>query len=888
MVISSTFKSAAAIFLFALLVRICFNFQGEHINAFSSADAAEYLRYATAISKLNWLSPEFTPEWKEFVISGPAFPFALWLFDLVTQFLTTFKVVQFNPLNSTTPLIFQSIISALTCVFIYISSGRLFNQPAAIAAAIISIFYPGFIVNSGRLYSETFATFLECACFMLFAMTVQESSANANVESTSVPAPTPAKATWLAPFFLGVCLVALQLTRSAMLLFTGATFAIVLVAALLQKPKRSLTPVISLACGLVLSIAPWLVFQNQAFHKMSLVVDRVGQYNLFIGTNTKIQGFLSYPYPDGRGIENKSFGTLIKEAYKESPNAFLRLMMDKPARLYKFPWNDYRAPILFFDTPWQIAYHQWLLLLAVLGLPLGFMFWTKGEGLGRFYLLMAFAINLPYLAFITVPRYNLAAIPVLIIFAGLALTTLTRFLANNSRWAKISLLSGIFLLVYLRDDVTGLGFFASSTIPGVTLLSVQPQEPWQKGIIAALAALVMFASMLKLLMVEKAGRVSKTLTALSALAILPLVAIPQRANGRFGENIITIDSPQEITLKGQIESTNANNYQNWLLIDGDKGELLKEGVTIKVNGVEQKSPLIPGLSAIDDWNYLKVRNDGFTYVECAYIFDCMTQAQGITNLDVRQWYYLPIDANLIKPGQPVQVEIVKKASGNTINALNLFAARRLKGKILKPTRDKYSWEKAFYGVENDRGLTDSRYDAKSDASQNAKWQILSTRQDTKGTVETPLPELELNIELASVPEPKPEPKINPDIYNIQVKGRDDITLSVPPDIKRLDNLLEIEILYDKNYSAKEGAAARLAARPTLELTFTQKNNETGAVRKCFMPLPWLKEEPGCRKIALPLHLDLIAGEDLKLHLKHPHAQLGLTLKPLPPHPIELY
>lgn len=873
MVISSTFKSAAAIFLFALLVRIGFNFQGEHINAFSSADAAEYLRYATAISKLNFFAPNFTPEWKEFVISGPTYPFALWLFDVVVQFLTTFKVEPFNPLNSTTPLIFQCIVSALTCAFVYCATNRLFNTPAAVAAAVISIFYPGFIVNTGRLYSETFATFLESACFMLFAMTVKPVNSEDATNSKAI-------AIWLPPLLLGFCLVALQLTRSAMILFTGATFVFILVNAFINKQNSTkanlnLTPVLSLACGLILSIAPWLVFQNQAFHKTSLVVDRVGQYNLFIGTNTSIQGFLSYPYPDGRGIENKSFGTLIKEAYKTSPNAFLRLMMDKPARLYKFPWNDYRAPILFFDTPWQIAYHQWLLLLAVLGLPLGFMAWTKGEGLGRLYLLMAFAINLPYLAFITVPRYNLAAIPVLIIFAGLAITALAKLLSQNSRWAKVALLSGVFLLVYLRDDVTGLGFFASSTIPGVTLLSVQPQEPIQKGIIAAVAALVMFVGMFKLLLTEKSGKVALALTCLSALAVLPLVAIPQRANGRFGENIITIDAPQEITLKGQIPTSGA--YENWLLIDGDNGELLKEGVTIKINGIEQKTPLMPGLAAIDDWHYLKVRSDGFAYLECSYIFDCMTQAQGKTNLDVRQWYYLPIDADFAKSGKPLQVEIVKKASGNTANPLSLFAVRQHNGKVLKPTQNKYSWEKAFYGVENDRGLTDSRYDEKREARKDSQWQVLSTNQETKNAVATPLPDLDMNIEFL----PMPGPKMDPDIYEYKSSGREDITLDVPSDITRLSNqLLEIEVLYDKNYSLKSGLAARQAAKPTLEMTFTQKDKATGVIRKCFMPLPWLKEEPGCRKIALPLHLNLVPGEDLKFHLKHPQSQLSLVLKPL--------
>jgi hypothetical protein len=146
-------KNAMAVFLIALIVRFWFNFGTDHVNAFNNADASEYLRYATALSKLNWLNPVYGPEWKEFVISGPAFPFALWLFNFCS-------LQPYSAANFITPLIFQSIVSAAIASFSYLTALRLFGKNPAIFTAIASIIYPAFIVNSGRLYSEVFATFL--------------------------------------------------------------------------------------------------------------------------------------------------------------------------------------------------------------------------------------------------------------------------------------------------------------------------------------------------------------------------------------------------------------------------------------------------------------------------------------------------------------------------------------------------------------------------------------------------------------------------------------------------------------------------------------------------------------------------------------------------------
>src|SRR5262249_49698203 len=131
--------------------------------------------------------------------------------------------------------------------------------------------------------------------------------------------------------------------------------------------------------GMSILLVPWLVFEKAAYNKLSLTVDRVGHYNLFIGTNTATQGFLSYPYPDGRGIEEKSFATLIMQAAKRSASRFFKLVLDKPARLLKAPWNDFRCPIGPFEYKAQVALHEAILLLSIIGVLLSAFLMPGGD-----------------------------------------------------------------------------------------------------------------------------------------------------------------------------------------------------------------------------------------------------------------------------------------------------------------------------------------------------------------------------------------------------------------------------------------------------------------------------------------------------------------------------
>ncbi|MBI4533412.1 MAG: hypothetical protein HY711_05640 [Candidatus Melainabacteria bacterium] len=82
------------------------------------------------------------------------------------------------------------------------------------------------------------------------------------------------------------------------------------------------------------------------------------------------------------------------------------------------------------------------------------------------------------------------------------------------------------------------------------------------------------------------------------------------------------------------------------------------------------------------------------------------------NVDLRQWFLLPIPPGALqqlKDKPKVTIEVRKVDESTT----RLFGAYDTSQQCLSmPSLTSYSWEKAFYGVENDSGITDTRYDIK--------------------------------------------------------------------------------------------------------------------------------------------------------------------------------
>ena len=720
--------TVSAVVLLALAIRWWFNFSAAHPNNYGAADASEYLRNAQALFNMH-LPADFWRDaisvlrnqanaatiasvkqslapLKDFYISGPAFPFFL-----AASYMVSGHV---DAANWGPPLLAQTLVSAFTCGLIALIGAHAFSRPTGYLAGLAAALYPAFIVNSGRLYSETFAAFLLSAVIYLTvrALVIEQSVGKALENS----------------LLSGLTAACLQFTRSVMVI---VSIALVPITFIQYGLRKGLVAVIALAIGFAAIAAPWLAFQKLAFGSASLVVDRVGHYNFFTGNNVDTLGWLSFPYSDYSGVEQKPIQTLAKEAIAKNPRRWFELLEDKPLRLFKFPWNDFRTPI--GDVPFkvQVLFHQFLIALACIGATLGMVPASirraadfgyerpgklpKDQTVAKLFLLLVLAVHLTYLFFITVPRYNLTAMPVLIILAAAGLTSVVRLLtARGGVVPAVSIVFATALLFAGSDlDITSAfatAFGVKATFwgfvfkQGLTALAILGLGVFVCMAISAAAPRTPFETRR-----HPSVKYATALTILLLIGTLPIAIVPANANGRWYEWKAPIEPAQPITQR--IKLSNADwkaigDRALYLMIDADGINTLRDG-RLRINGQDQELSVLPSISLLEDFSRLQ-NTRGVTMREGEWIWSCMTESVPMRNADLRQWFLVPL--------QDVQrqgvLSVSFRGTGGTV--YGAYATGDKSRHI--PSINSCSWEKAFYGVENPDGLSDPRFETKVSAS----------------------------------------------------------------------------------------------------------------------------------------------------------------------------
>src|SRR5690606_19860099 len=101
-------------------------------------------------------------------------------------------------------------------------------------------------------------------------------------------------------------------------------------------------------------------------------------------------------------------------------------------------------------------------------------------------------------------------------------------------------------------------------------------------------------------------------------------------------------------------------------------------------------------------------------------FDALMRASERTNADLRQWYVAPIPKAVLEESvanHHGRLELcLSPANDESVGSVYGAYARGRKSAVSIPSISLLSWEKAFYGVENQYGLTDSRYDLRLSSS----------------------------------------------------------------------------------------------------------------------------------------------------------------------------
>jgi len=162
-------------------------------------------------------------------------------------------------------------------------------------------------------------------------------------------------------------------------------------------------------------------------YKLLLIPSAEGTLSMVDGiylTNT-----LAY---DGWAIDKREFYPgyykVLINSFIHHPFSHFLLLVKKTYRLWGFPSNIYRSQFIF-SLGQQMFLHKTLICLSLFGIPLSLIFKKKSI---IFSVIMLYTTML-YVPIHVEPRYNLPAMPYVIILAAIAFDVLFRAIKTKSK-----------------------------------------------------------------------------------------------------------------------------------------------------------------------------------------------------------------------------------------------------------------------------------------------------------------------------------------------------------------------------------------------------------------------------------------------------------------------
>lgn len=318
-----------------------------------------------------------------------------------------------------------AILSALTTPLVFLLTASISSRKAGMAASLIHVFYPSFVVFSHFLWSETTYIFFLLLSVYLTLLVIETVS--------------PKKRIWYS-LGLGVVLGVMTLIRAATIVF----LILIPLWILINKKKtrdRILVPLIIIIIFSAI-IAPWefaLVKHQKRFVFLSTYSGR----NLYYGNNKWLRDPREFsPHePDLRPrddlrkyarenkihIEQAARVLALKEITSHF-GAFIQRTFNRFLKLWTFDFFPFRHLVNGAYRPlppvWAIIVffifglsHIFLMLFVILG----FLVKELSLKIKTFFLILVLAGIAPYILSVANTRYNLPQVALLVPIAGSAL-----------------------------------------------------------------------------------------------------------------------------------------------------------------------------------------------------------------------------------------------------------------------------------------------------------------------------------------------------------------------------------------------------------------------------------------------------------------------------------
>lgn len=348
----------------------------------------------------NQLLGKSDPWFSEFLmLDGPvlpllaAFPFAIMDKLPVQAEWRTFVVLG---------AIWQACASVLVCVLTMRLTGK---SSWGLVAGLCWGLYPAAIVASGHFLTETPTTVLLLAVTFFLSQMIDQA--------------------WLKSLtsgvFAGIGNGLLILLKPVLI----PCLAIVTLVAGLSSAgtSRRLWCLTSVLVGLVLTVCPWFCFSKLLTGQYHLLPQRVPAYNLAKGCDLETDGWSGEPVPPvtARLAADRYPLLACLANLAVDPVRSTSMFLRKSVRLWAWPWNQFRQPVMGIPVEADRLWHIVLCVLSVFGVLL-FLCLPDMTNARQMFVGWACLViilgHFAYLPFEAITRYGYTAMPFVVILAA--------------------------------------------------------------------------------------------------------------------------------------------------------------------------------------------------------------------------------------------------------------------------------------------------------------------------------------------------------------------------------------------------------------------------------------------------------------------------------------
>lgn len=313
----------------------------------------------------------------------------------------------------------QILLSSFLIPIVYLIASSTYNRRTGIIASLSAAIYLSFIYSSVHILSDTLFIFLFYLCVLFF------------IESLKKDKIVYDYLTWI---FMGLMI----LTRRVVILFPAVILIFIFVFKGINR--RLIKRLIPFALIFLLFFGFLVFFSYKYTNQLFPVYLEKSIGVLEAGTPKAVEKLYKQDkLTDKPGIKKtnmKDYNVTNKIVY------YLKFIWLKIERIWTYPYNDEDVSWLL-SSGRLIQFHRFLLLFVLAGLVISFRHYRNNT----FYFLLAIIIYFftILLMGIPIPRYNLPAIPALLILSSPAINQLIEGILRKIR--KIGFFMPIFLFI---------------------------------------------------------------------------------------------------------------------------------------------------------------------------------------------------------------------------------------------------------------------------------------------------------------------------------------------------------------------------------------------------------------------------------------------------------